>query len=167
MCASRGREGETEEGWTGTAHCVVMTTWEGSGQGSGDQVTRWLRNWKAGGGSQVRLGGETRPHRNEQGFWFCGATQLSGHASALRNTPSPGHSQPGPPECTCSLFGKLVVLVEKANSVRPPGGKPPPPGTPGVSRVVRGTLRGLQNLFRGSPDHIGDFRFFVHNFYFA
>ena len=68
VCVSREGPGvKRRERWTGkTARVrVVVTTWEGSGQGSGDQLTRWLRNWKAGGGSQVRLRGETRPHRNE------------------------------------------------------------------------------------------------------
>ena len=44
--------------------------------------------------------------------------------------------------------------MERTNSVQSTSGKPPPPGTPGVSRAVRETHRGLQNLFRGSPDQI-------------
>ena len=105
-----GGGGKRREGWTGTAHCVVTTTWEGSGQGSGDQVTRWLRNWKAGGGSQVRLRGETRPHRNEQGFGFAGqhsSRDTLAHSVTLPVRGTPSRDRPG----------ALVALVWKACGV--------------------------------------------------
>ena len=108
-----GGGGKRREGWTGTAHCVVVTTWEGSGQGSGDQVTRWLRNWKAGGGSQVRL--RNGSYRNEQGFLVRrGNPALVALASALRNAPSPGALPADRPGALVALVWKAWVLVGKS-----------------------------------------------------